>query len=248
MDANEVLNWKPSRALARGNAAEQILEDLRAQILSGALVRGSKLPSEAKLAEAFGVSAATVREAIRGLTSSRLVEVRHGSGAFVTAQPDRVLAESMQAIIQIERISVGHVLGVLSALNTYAAEQAATSATDEQLDELEAAINTLEQIQSEQDASTSLLRFLAALATASGNPLLMTLCGFLAGLQVRLAKERSGGLLDRKVTARLSKERRRVVQAIRARDPQAALAAARAYQERSMKVILSLPLVESTTA
>jgi GntR family transcriptional regulator, transcriptional repressor for pyruvate dehydrogenase complex len=177
-----------SRALTRGNAAEQILEELRAQILSAALARGSRLPSEAKLAEAFGVSAATVREAIRGLTTSRLIEVRHGSGAFVTAQPDRVLAESLQAVIQIERISVAHVLGVLSALNTSAAEQAAVSATDEQLDELEAAVEALDQIPSDQDASTALLRFLAALATASGNPLLMTLCGFLAGLQVRLGQ------------------------------------------------------------
>ena len=247
VDSTEALAWRPSRALARGNAAEQILEDLRAQILSGALARGSRLPSEAKLAEAFGVSAATVREAIRGLTSSRLVQVRHGSGAFVTAQPDRVLAESLQAVIQIERISVAHVLGVLSALNTYAAEQAAASATDEQLDELEAALDTLDQTPSDQDASAGLLRFLVALATASGNPLLITLCGYLAGLQVRLAKERSGGVLDRKVTGRLSKERRRVLEAIRARDPQAALAAARAYQERSMKVVLSLPLVNSTT-
>ena len=90
-----------------------------------------------------------------------------------------------------------------------------------------------------------MLRFLTALATASGNPLLMPLCGFLAGLQVRLAKERSGGLLDRKVVSRLSKERRRVVQAIRARDTQAALAAARAYQERSMKVIQSLAPADS---
>jgi DNA-binding FadR family transcriptional regulator len=54
-------------------------------------------------------------------------------------------------------------------------------------------------------------------------------------------------VLDRKVTSRLSKDRRRLLQAIRARDPQAALGAARAYQERSMKVILSLPLVDSPT-
>jgi GntR family transcriptional repressor for pyruvate dehydrogenase complex len=109
----------------------------------------------------------------RALNSSRLVEVRHGSGAYVTAQPDRVLAESLQAVIQLERISVAHVLGLLSALNTYAAEQAATSATDGQLDELEAAIDALDQMPSGQDASTALLRFLTALATASGNPLLM---------------------------------------------------------------------------
>jgi GntR family transcriptional repressor for pyruvate dehydrogenase complex len=232
--------WKPSGPLARGNAVGQILEDLRNQILTGRIARGTKLPSEKQLADAYGVSGATVREALRGLTTSELVEVRHGSGAFVTAEPDRLLEASLQAVIQIEKMSVGNVLDVLGALNAHAAELAAGAATAQQLDELEAALERLDQVPGGQDVSQALVHFLGSLARASGNPLLTALCGFLAGLQVSLARERSGGTLDRKVSNRLSKERHRVVQAIRARDAGEAFEAARAYQERSAKVILGL--------
>ncbi|MDB5875458.1 MAG: bacterial regulatory s, gntR family protein, partial [Ramlibacter sp.] len=107
--------WKPSGPLERGNAVGQILEDLRNQILTGRIGRGTKLPSEKQLADAYGVSSATVREALRGLTTSELVEVRHGSGAFVTAQADRLLVASLQAVILIEKVSVGDGLDVLGA-------------------------------------------------------------------------------------------------------------------------------------
>ena len=107
--------WKPSGPLVRGNAVGQILDDMRSQILSGRIPRGTKLPSEKHLADAYGVSGATVREALRGLATSELVEVRHGSGAYVTAQADRLLHASLQAVIQIERMGAGEVLDVLGA-------------------------------------------------------------------------------------------------------------------------------------
>jgi GntR family transcriptional repressor for pyruvate dehydrogenase complex len=231
--------WKPSGPLARGNAVGQILDDLRNQILTGRIARGTKLPSEKQLADAYGVSGATVREALRGLTTSELVEVRHGSGAYVTAEADRLLEASLQAVIQIEKVSVGDVLDVLGAVNAHAAELAAGAATPQQLAELERALTSLDDVPAGQDVSPALLHFLGSLARASGNPLLTALCGFLAGLQVRLARERSGGTLDRKVSNRLSKERHRVVEAIRARNASEAFEASRAYHERSAKVILS---------
>ena len=239
-------DWKPSASLTRGNAVGQIHDDLRNQILTGRIARGTKLPSEKQLADAYRVSGATIREALRGLTTSELVEIRHGSGTYVTAQADRLLDASLQAVIQIERMRVGEVLDVLGALNAHAAELAATAATQEQLNDLEKAQIALDQVPNGEDVSGALIHFLGCLARASGNPLLAALCGFLAGLQVKLARERSGGTLDKKVSSRLSKERHRVVTAIQARDPEEAWRAARAYHERSTKVVLSLPTVSGT--
>src|SRR5258707_12847644 len=91
--------WSPERRLERGNAAEQILESLRAQILGGRLRRGAKLPTEKQLAGSFGVSGATVREAIRGLVTMGLIEVRHGSGAYVTGDIDRLVGQPLRSII-----------------------------------------------------------------------------------------------------------------------------------------------------
>jgi DNA-binding GntR family transcriptional regulator len=58
---------------------QQIAEDLRAQIDSGSLRRGSQLPTEADLRDRYGASRNTVRDAIRRLTDEGLVKTRPGT-------------------------------------------------------------------------------------------------------------------------------------------------------------------------
>jgi len=70
------------------------------------LPRGARLPPERELAQRFGVSGPTVREAIRGLSALGLVEVRHGSGAYVAPNIDGIVAVSLGALIQLEEVGV----------------------------------------------------------------------------------------------------------------------------------------------
>lgn len=65
---------------------------LEERIRSGVLEPGSQLPSEADLCREFSVSRGTVRDAMRELVQSGLIERRHGKGSFVT--PDPVFASS----------------------------------------------------------------------------------------------------------------------------------------------------------
>lgn len=78
-----------------GPAYEQIANQLREAILSEAVELGGKLPSETELASIFGVSRATVREALRFLAAEGLVSTTQGvNGGNFVAKPstDRVLA------------------------------------------------------------------------------------------------------------------------------------------------------------
>jgi DNA-binding FadR family transcriptional regulator len=64
------------------------LPDTIAEYLVGTareLAPGSKLPSENQLAKQFGVSRSTVREAISGVASLGLLQIRKGAGMFVRA-------------------------------------------------------------------------------------------------------------------------------------------------------------------
>ena len=63
-----------------------IAEDLRRQIESGDLARGSQLPTEIELREHYEASRNTVRDAIKSLITRGLVETRPGQGTFVTEQ------------------------------------------------------------------------------------------------------------------------------------------------------------------
>jgi GntR family transcriptional regulator len=62
----------------------QIADDLREQITTGTLLHGSQLPTEPKLAAAYGASRSTVRLAIGLLIQQGLVETRQGLGTYVT--------------------------------------------------------------------------------------------------------------------------------------------------------------------
>lgn len=68
---------------APGTLTARLADSLRRSLASGQFPPGSKLPSEAQLSEAHGVSRTVVREAIATLRADRLVEARQGAGVFV---------------------------------------------------------------------------------------------------------------------------------------------------------------------
>jgi GntR family transcriptional regulator len=74
--------------MAQAPMYQQIAEDLRRQIDSGALPRGSQLPTELELREKYDASRNTIRDAIKRLTGMGLVETKPGQGTFVTMNVD----------------------------------------------------------------------------------------------------------------------------------------------------------------
>ena len=62
---------------------EQVADDLRADIKSGRLAPGSRLPNELELATIYGVARVTVRTALASLRREGLIIVTRGRGTFV---------------------------------------------------------------------------------------------------------------------------------------------------------------------
>lgn len=71
--------------LDRRSVVQQLEDGLRALIAEDALRPGDRLPSETEISSRFGVARGTVREALRLLEESGLVEAQHGRGHFVSA-------------------------------------------------------------------------------------------------------------------------------------------------------------------
>jgi DNA-binding FadR family transcriptional regulator len=67
----------------RQRLSDRVADELRDAITAQRLTAGSRLPTEAALAERFGVSRSVVREAVSRLASEGLVESHQGSGLFV---------------------------------------------------------------------------------------------------------------------------------------------------------------------
>jgi GntR family transcriptional regulator len=74
-------------ARKRPSLVDQVREELLAELNSGELSPGAKLPNESELAERFTVSRSTIREAVGSLMDAGYLARRHGSGTFVTGLP-----------------------------------------------------------------------------------------------------------------------------------------------------------------
>jgi DNA-binding FadR family transcriptional regulator len=237
---------QPSTRLYRGRVADQIVEDLRRQILAGALEDGARLPSERELAAHYDVSAPTIREAVRVLTAMGLLNTRNGSRTTVTARSDTLLAMSIASVVQFEKMTASDVFGLLGALNAYAVEQAVERASDEDIASLRAAAEQSAKIADVETASAALLHYFVTLSAISHNPLLAALCRFITQIQIGLAVELSKEGTEEwgRVPRSLSKARMDVVDAIAQRDAPTAVQLIHEYHRKVIKQIQSSPVAK----
>jgi DNA-binding FadR family transcriptional regulator len=71
------------RAIRTQRVYEQIAEQIEDVIRSQGLAAGDRLPAERELADQFGVSRPSIREAMIALETAGLIEVRTGDGTYV---------------------------------------------------------------------------------------------------------------------------------------------------------------------
>jgi DNA-binding FadR family transcriptional regulator len=88
-------------------ASSSIADQIRQAIITGRLEEGERLPPERELAEQFGVSRVTVRDALRALEAMGLVEVRVGArgGAFVTVPTGSIVGQTMSDMMMMSAVS-----------------------------------------------------------------------------------------------------------------------------------------------
>ncbi len=85
--------------------ARQVVQEILKGIEAGNLTRGNgMLPSETELSQHFGVSRATIREALSQLEQRGVVNRRHGVGTFVVPQPPRIDA-GLEQLESLETLS-----------------------------------------------------------------------------------------------------------------------------------------------
>jgi DNA-binding FadR family transcriptional regulator len=119
---------------------------IRQQIMTGELPPGARLPNEIELAEAFGVSRTTIREALGGLVGQGLIVKTRGltGGSYVAEPSIDQLSEALQVGLHLlgrsEGISVEEFVEIREMLEVPATRLAAERRTDDDLDRLAATI------------------------------------------------------------------------------------------------------------
>jgi len=157
----------------------QVEQQIREAILSGQFAQGDKLPAEMQLAEQFGVSRPTIREALGALVSQGLIRKIPGvaGGSFVnsvtTHSLSRTLGESVDTILRLGALHVDEITVVRHALEVPAARMAAVHRTSDHLDLMRSIVERQRTTTiDDPDIPTYDLEFHATVGDASGNRLL----------------------------------------------------------------------------
>nr|AGU12228.1 FCD domain [uncultured organism] len=213
----------------------RIADSIAEAIESGQYKLGDRLPTERELAEQFGVSRPTLREAMIALEMLGMIEARHGLGIYVTGDVRPITPASAEPAFEIGAFEL---IEARRLFEGEAAALAATAITDEQIRELEALMERMareEEIQGE-DADRE---FHMVIARASGNGAIIATIENLWDWRNRsalarniLTRARGMGLEPRIV------EHRRVFEALKAHDPAAARQAMRDHLERVIDHLL----------
>ena len=153
----------------RVSLARQVLTAMESMIRSGKWKVGDRIPAEAELARAFSVSHNTIREALQSLIHMGMLEARPGDGTYVMASDRFAVAVSNR----LKESELPQILEARLALEKEIARLAAVKRTDEDLKELE---NALEDCHGRvrQGIEDDML-FHAAVARATHNPVLSEL-------------------------------------------------------------------------
>jgi GntR family transcriptional repressor for pyruvate dehydrogenase complex len=165
------------RAVKTDKISESIVRQIREAIFGGVLKPGDKLPSERELIKTFGVSKASMREALRSLEVLGFLEIRQGvsGGAFVTAIDMAKARELFINILHFKNLSLEHLTEVRFVLETHTAATAAKSIHSADLKRLKALVEQAQNDLDQNDLSRlrfNELEFHRIIGNACCNPLL----------------------------------------------------------------------------
>lgn len=159
---------RPVRQKSRNEA---VLDALTAFISDAQIKPGSKLPTERELTERLQVGRSTVREALKRWEALGIVETRKGSGTFlrVAVAPGDI---HVPLTIQRQQKSLLQTLEIRRALETEASVIAARRATKEDLVQMEARLDRMEEVHlAEGSAGPEDWQFHLSIYNATGNPM-----------------------------------------------------------------------------
>lgn len=159
----------PQRIASRSDVVVERLLDF---IAGEGLQAGEALPSIRVLTERFGVATPTLREALRRLEATKVVEIRHGSGVYLRANHDRLLLWNANH----RNIKSETVLDMLEArlvIEPRLAELAAARASNAELEKLEETLGKARQQLRHDDAVHGLnMEFHCVIGRSSRNTVL----------------------------------------------------------------------------
>ncbi len=157
--------------------SQKIERKIEEAIRQKKLINGVRLPSEKELCESFAVSRTALREALRRLSARGLIQIRKGSGMYVSEIKLEHAISSLNLYYDLKFDSnlIAHIIEVRRLFEPQIARLAARNRTVEDINKLKENLKALESCDSDntQLEVDTINKFYMNLAKASGNPIVI---------------------------------------------------------------------------
>ncbi|WP_295627791.1 FadR/GntR family transcriptional regulator [uncultured Corynebacterium sp.] len=204
-----------------------VLDWLEERLRSGEISVGDKLPGERQFAERFGISRASVREAIRVLDAMGLVRSATGSGpkagAVVISEPSAALAWALRMHVATRSLPVRDLVQTRLLLETQSAVEAAAAPDyperERILERAEKLLDVMDdpELPAREFHATD-AEFHVLLASLAGNVVVETVMASLRQATIGYVQETVSGLENwAEISASLQKQHREIFRAVRER-------------------------------
>lgn len=222
--------------------SQVIVDQIKLLVREGKLSNGDRLPSERDLCQRFGVSRVTVREALRVLEASGLIEIRVGArgGAFVSSPSRERLGEGLADLMTLSPLTAGHITEARTVIEVGILPFVVERATEADIASLRRMVEEGHDAL-DRDAYTMNLSaaFHVGVAVCAHNPAIETLVQSFHGpmlLSLRQA-QRVAPAMGRRGTD----EHAALVDAIEARDTEAAIKVMTTHLDRTAGLVRDMP-------
>ena len=169
--------------LVRESLSDRLARRIRGLIQSGGYEDGDRLPSIMEMARRFGVGHPTIREALKKLETMGVVEIRHGSGVYVSRSQEMLVLASPDFTGKVTKKLLLDLIQARQPLEVLSVSLAARNATREHLDEMRRLLDTASSNLTDDDLLNSVnMAFHRQIALASGNTVLAQLLDVLQDL------------------------------------------------------------------
>ena len=206
-------------------AYEQVADQLRELIVTSELAVGQRLPSESALAAEFGVSRATIREALRVLAAQGLIRTAKGAsgGSFVTLPTvDHISSfvhDNVNLLTETKRVTLEELLEARELVEVPAARLAAQRRSEDDIARLRETVPDDDARLGTSEEFTYNSEFHTCMLDASRNTLLtVSAAPIFSVLQTNLARSSLGRQFHREIHC----HHLRILEAVEACDPDGA--------------------------
>ncbi len=224
-------------AVRKTRVFEGVAQQIQRFIVDGAMKPGDRLPSERELAERFAVSRTSVRDAIRTLEFVGLVVPRQGDGTMIADVSPEAVVMPLANVLLRKRELIAELLDVRKMIEPALAARAAVHASPEEIARLEEILRRQRQkmLRGEPTVEED-NEFHYAIALAARNTVVRRVIDVLMQL---LHETRARSLQTQGRPQRSFAGHRRILAAIKRRDPDAAERAVRRHVEEIESIVLN---------